>query len=124
EIDLSRITPDTPLRLAVAAVVAYPDGSMTAHGLRREASNGRLVLELTAGKHYTTLNAIVRMRELCQSRERGRGSGCDAPDATPVGGSPSGRSGPSETEAGKRAQAATHTIVQTLSEKLRSTSRK
>jgi hypothetical protein len=28
---------DTPLRLAVAAVLAYPDGSMTASGLRREA---------------------------------------------------------------------------------------
>jgi hypothetical protein len=40
---------DTPLRLSVAAD-AYPDGSMTASGLRREADKGRLVIERTAGK--------------------------------------------------------------------------
>jgi transcriptional regulator with XRE-family HTH domain len=61
-----RITPDTPLRLSVAARVAYPDGSMTAHGLRNEAEKGRLVIERTAGKIYTTLAAITRMRELCR----------------------------------------------------------
>lgn len=61
-----RITPDTPLRLGVAARVAYPDGSMTAHGLRKEAEKGRLVIERTAGKFYTTLAAITRMRELCR----------------------------------------------------------
>jgi len=32
------ITPDTPLRLSVAAALAYPDGSMTANGLRRDPS--------------------------------------------------------------------------------------
>jgi len=31
------VTPDTPLRLVVAAAIAFPDGSMTAAGLRREA---------------------------------------------------------------------------------------
>src|SRR5215510_5472531 len=56
----------TPLRLAVAAAFAYPDGSMKASGLRREAAKGRLVIERTAGKDYTTLNAIQRMRELCR----------------------------------------------------------
>ena len=35
------ITTDTPLRLSVAAALAYPDGSMTANGLRREAKRGR-----------------------------------------------------------------------------------
>jgi hypothetical protein len=28
--------PDTPLRLGIAAALAFPDGSMTAAGLRRE----------------------------------------------------------------------------------------
>jgi hypothetical protein len=51
----SEIDDDTPLRLAVAAAIAYPDGSMTASGLRREAAKGRLVVERTAGKDYTTL---------------------------------------------------------------------
>jgi hypothetical protein len=32
---------ETPLRLNVAAVLAFPDGSMTASGLRREAARGR-----------------------------------------------------------------------------------
>jgi hypothetical protein len=40
----SEIGDDTPLRLAVAAAFAYPDGSMTASGLRREAARGRLVI--------------------------------------------------------------------------------
>ena len=60
------IAPDTPLRLDVAASLAYPDGSMTASGLRREAAKGRLVIERTAGKDYTTLQAIEHMRMLCR----------------------------------------------------------
>jgi hypothetical protein len=60
------IRPDTPLRLDVAAALAYPDGSMTASGLRREAKRGRLVIERTAGKDYTTLEHINRMREQCR----------------------------------------------------------
>ena len=46
------IRPDTPLRLDVAAALAYPDGSMTASGLRREHKRGRLIIERTAGKDY------------------------------------------------------------------------
>jgi len=34
---------DAPLRLGIAARLAYPDGSMTASGLRKEAGRGRLV---------------------------------------------------------------------------------
>ena len=37
---------------------------MTASGLRREISRGRLVVERIAGKDYTTLAAIERMRDL------------------------------------------------------------
>jgi hypothetical protein len=65
------IKPDSPLRLDVAAALAYPDGSMTASGLRREAARGRLVIERTAGKDYTTLADIERMRELMPRRGRG-----------------------------------------------------
>ena len=64
------IRPNTPLRLDAAAALAYPDGSMTASGLRREAKRGRLVIERTAGKDYTTLAAIERMRELCHVQPR------------------------------------------------------
>jgi hypothetical protein len=61
-----RLDPDSPLRLAVAAAIAFPDGTMIAKGLRREAKRGRLVIERVAGKDYTTLAAIVRMREACR----------------------------------------------------------
>jgi hypothetical protein len=50
-----QVGPDTPLRLEVAAALAYPDGSMTASGLRKEARKGRLIIERTTGKDYTTL---------------------------------------------------------------------
>jgi hypothetical protein len=60
------IGPDTPLRLSVAATLAFPDGSMTASGLRRESVRGRLMLERIAGKDYTTLANIARMRDLCR----------------------------------------------------------
>lgn len=60
------ITPATPLRLGVAAAIAFPDGSLTASGLRRESARGRLVVERIAGKDYTTLANIERMRELCR----------------------------------------------------------
>src|SRR5262249_30194553 len=59
-----------PLRLATAARIAFPDGSMTASGLRREARKGRLVVERIANKDYTTLEAIARMRELCRVQAR------------------------------------------------------
>src|SRR5215510_9739883 len=71
------ITTDTPLRLSVAAALAYPDGSMTASGLRREAKRGRLAIERTAGKDYTTLANIERMRELCRVEAKALDSGLD-----------------------------------------------
>jgi hypothetical protein len=46
---------DTPLRLAEAAAIAFPTGSMTESGLRREAARGRLSVERIAGKDFTTL---------------------------------------------------------------------
>ena len=68
---------DQPLRLAVAAALAFPDGSMTASGLRREAARGRLAIERIAGKDYTTLANIERMRELCRVEARGPACGSD-----------------------------------------------
>ena len=88
------ITPDTPLRLSVAAALAYPDGSMTASGLRREARRGRLAFERTAGKDYTTLANIERMRQLCRVEAKVPGCGSGQPVGKAVGSSrvPSGSS--------------------------------
>jgi len=56
---------DAPLRLSKAAAIAFPDGSMTKSGLRREAARGRLAIQRIAGKDYTTLRAIGEMVKLC-----------------------------------------------------------
>jgi hypothetical protein len=63
---LPRIADDEPIRLSVAAALAFPDGSMTASGLRREAARGRLTIERIAGKDFTTLRAINEMRKQCR----------------------------------------------------------
>jgi hypothetical protein len=65
------IKPDTPLRLSVAAALVFPDGSLTASGLRREGARGRLLIERIAGKDYTTLANIERMRELSRVEVKG-----------------------------------------------------
>src|SRR5690348_11126010 len=74
---MTDLADSVPLRLDAAAKVAFPDGSMTASGLRREAQRGRLVIERVAGKDYTTLAAIKDMRERCRvaPKVRAYGSG-------------------------------------------------
>jgi hypothetical protein len=54
------------LRLARAAEIAFPDGSIGASALRKEMAKGRLKVWLIAGKHFTTLEAIDEMIELCR----------------------------------------------------------
>jgi hypothetical protein len=81
DLTLGNVAPDAPLRLSIAAKLAFPDGSMTASGLRREAARGRLRIESIAGKHYVTLNEIKRMRELC--RVPAREAGIESPPPHP-----------------------------------------
>jgi hypothetical protein len=119
------ITPTTPLRLAVAAALAYPDGSMTASGLRREAKRGRLVIERTAGKDYTTLAAIERMRELCRKPPKDRDSSFAANGETNPAPSPTRPYGSSGTMVDtSKALDAALTIVNGLSSSSPNTSRK
>jgi hypothetical protein len=56
---------DTPLRLAIAAKIAFPNGGVTATTLRTEAKRGKLVIARVGGKDFTTLNHIKRMVERC-----------------------------------------------------------
>jgi hypothetical protein len=109
QIRSSHIGPETPLRLDVAAALAYPDGSMTASGLRREARRGRLVIERTAGKDYTTLGHINRMREQCRLEAKDPGCIFDARAATMK--AHIHRSGLSSTAKISAARAALHTIL-------------
>jgi len=66
----SEIGPNTPLRLAEAAKIAFPSGGMTVSGLRREIARGRLAVEIIAGKQFTTLADIEEMRSQCRVRAR------------------------------------------------------
>jgi hypothetical protein len=75
--DVGIIRPDTPLRLDVAARLVFPDGSITASGLRREIARGRLAYEMIAGKQFTTLSNIAEMRELCRTSVKDQDSGND-----------------------------------------------
>ncbi len=110
------ITQDIPLRLEIAATLAYPDGSMTAAGLRKEAGRGRLVIERTAGKDYTTLSAIEAMRKLCRLDRRVPASGSGQLESTDP---PSTSSATVDT---RKAHAAALTIVEGLSGRWANTS--
>lgn len=74
ELPHDSVTSTTPLRLEVAAKIAFPDGSMKLAGLRREIARGRLSYEVIAGKHYTTLSDIEDMRRLCRIQANAPGA--------------------------------------------------
>src|SRR5262245_27184907 len=109
---------DQPLRLAVAATLAFPDGSMTASGLRREAARGRLVVERIAGKDYTTLANIERMRELCRVEAKGLACGSNQRSVMRTAGSSVTRPGSSATERVRSARAALGRTARGLSGRL------
>jgi hypothetical protein len=111
------IAPETPLRLSVAAAIAFPDGSMTAAGLRREAKRGRLIVERVAGKDYTTLASIEKMRELCRLAQKAPASGFDPRDGTTPAVLLTLPRGSSGTETIKKARDTALMIVQELSER-------
>ena len=108
------IAPDAPLRLAIAATIAYPDGSMTASGLRKEALRGRLAIERVAGKDYTTLNAIAEMRKKCLLEPKVRGSGSGQSDDRQAESLYPGRPGSSSTPDAISPQAALRAKLQML----------
>jgi hypothetical protein len=66
---------DEPLRLHVAARLAFPDGSISGRALRRAGQTGKLVIERIAGKDYTTLSDIRAMRAQSRVVPRPRVSG-------------------------------------------------
>jgi len=112
---LAEVKADTPLRLAVAAKIAFPDGSITAEALRREAARGRLTLERIAGKDYTTLANIERMRELCRVQAKAPDSTFGPRGATPPATSPIAQPGSSEMVDATFSQAALQMKLQRLS---------
>jgi len=112
------------MRLSAAAEAAFPDGSMTLHGLRKEHARGRLDIWRIAGKDYTSLAAIERMRERCLLPARAPGSGCDPLDGTAPAGSAARRSTSSWTEDANAALAAARMTLQGLKKPSTDTSAK
>ncbi len=112
--DSATVGPDTPLRLDVAAAVGFPDGSMTARGLRREIARGRLAFARVAGKDYTTLNDLNEMVKLCRRERKDQDCGHDRQDETNGDASLTPPSGSSSTEAISKARAAASMIVREL----------
>jgi hypothetical protein len=108
------IGPNTPLRLKVAAALAYPDGSMTASGLRREAGRGRLAIERVAGKDYTTLAAIENMRVLCRVPQKEPDCGSSLKNATATESLSGARRGSSVTDRAKAARVALEKTAEAL----------
>src|SRR5712672_4352657 len=104
--ELRKITPTTPFRLADAIKIGFPMGGMTVAGLRRERDRNRLVIEKIAGKEFTTLAHIERMRELCRDEARALGSSSRLPAETRAERLPTGQPGSSETTDAMSAQAA------------------
>jgi hypothetical protein len=60
------VDPNTKLRLDVAARIAFPDGSVKASTLRRQAAAGHLTIYRIAGKDFTTLANIEEMTTSCR----------------------------------------------------------
>jgi len=121
-LDRSAIADDAPLRLDAAAALAFPDGTMSAAGLRREAAKGRLAIMRIAGRDYTTMAAIREMIERCRVEPRARDYG-SAPSADgPTAASTTTRRGSSSTTAGNTPLASALMIVDRLSGRSPSTS--
>lgn len=117
--DLKAITAETPLRLAIAAAMAFPDGSMTESGLRKEAGRGRLVIERIAGKDYTTLQAIAEMRKLCRAQQKDRDFGSNRPDGPQTEGLSRPPFGASKTEEQRSAQESARMKLADLRQRLK-----
>jgi hypothetical protein len=114
------IGPDTPLRLEEALKRAFPAGGITVAGLRKEIGRGRLDVEVIAGKQFTTLRAIEKMRELCRVQKE-QDSGSNQKNGKTASSSVSQR-GSSETKRAKSALAALQSNAKKLSANLPNTS--
>lgn len=118
------ITDTTPLRLDVAAALAFPDGSLGASGLRREAAKGRLAVERIAGKDYTTLQAIKEMRDKCRVLPKAPACGSGPRAEIAPAGSPTRQAGSSSTEGSNIPLDWAMQIVQELKERSRNNKRR
>src|SRR4051794_453728 len=121
QIDQDGVGPDTPLRLKTAAQIAFPGETMTVSGLRRERDRRRLVTERIAGKEFTTLRHIERMRELCRAQPKDQDYGSNPKSETSKENLSGTKLGPLETERKRSALAALELTARGLSKPSKST---
>jgi hypothetical protein len=95
---------------------------MTVSGLRKERDQGRLVVEQIAGKDFTTLRNIEKMREKCREVRRVPGSGSNQKNGTRMEKSFGEPHGSSETDRVKSARAALEETAKALNSPSPSTS--
>ena len=120
--DVPNIGPDTPLRLDTAVQIAFPAGGMTVSGLRREVARGHLVIEVIAGKQFTTIREIEEMRKKCRVEQRELGCGSN-PQRTPQMVRSAGtQAGSSVTDRTSSARAALEKTARALKERSLNTS--
>ena len=66
EVKAADVSPDTPLRLEVAAKAAFPDGSISINSLRGENRRRAAGGNEDRGKCFVTLRAVKEMGERCR----------------------------------------------------------
>ncbi|SIT58176.1 conserved hypothetical protein [Mesorhizobium prunaredense] len=115
---------EAPIRLHLAAKIAFPDGSIGASSLRKERDAGRLTTEIIANKEYTTLAAIERMRELCRVKAKEPALSGGRKAANPTGSSGATQAGTSKITEGELAQDAAEMTLARLRIACKATSRK
>jgi hypothetical protein len=117
-----RIVMDKPKkkgsRSSPQAQFIWPDGKR-----RRSCARGRLVIERIAGKDFTTLRHIERMRELCRVEAKEQGSGFARSDEARLASVVMPQPGSFSTVTSTSAQAALRTKLQQRRKNLRPTSR-
>jgi hypothetical protein len=110
------------LRLAVAVELAFPGAGMKVSALRREAARGHLAIYRIAGKDFTTLAAIEKMRTLCLVQAKEPTSGSEKQDQTNPDALAKPQDGSSKTADANLALAAARESVKKLKEGLAPTS--
>ena len=119
----SQVTPNTILRLADAARLAFPDGSITVVSLRREAKKGHLTVWRIAGKDMTSLAEIELMKDRCRVNAKALACGSEMKGGTLMEPLSSEPDGSSLMEAGITPQDAFRIKLAKLKESSRNTSR-
>lgn len=121
---MTALAPDTPLRLAEAAKIAFPDGSIGVRQLRTERDKGKLSTFMIAGREFTTLADIAEMIERCRAKPGRRDCGGDQPSRPAPGGAAVPESGSSSIAADSAAQDAARARIAKLRRPSPTTSRK